>query len=164
MAKVTQFKDPIEIGSFFEQTIEDSPISAILQELGHRSKLQNTLFLALEKLGLSQFSQDILLGEINAAGEINLIAHKASVITKLKNKLPSLLNFFRESGFPLKGVHLKVSPKLAPNYLPQSPLESPLEPISKNPSNKLAWEELCKDLDQDSPVRKAVKNLLRKIN
>jgi hypothetical protein len=164
MPKVVKYKDPVEIGSFFEEKSSDSPIPAILLELSERHKLQKTLILALEQLGLSQLSNDISLGEINASGEINLLAHKATIISKLKNKLPSLLNFFRESGFPLRGVHLKVSPKLSPNLALKNTPELQLTPMSKSISNKQAWVTLSEELDADSPVRKAVTNLLKKIN
>jgi hypothetical protein len=164
MPKVTKYKDPIDLGSFFIPKTPDSPIKSILAELDARQKIEKTLELALQKMGLEQFAKDISIGEINDQMEINLLAQKATIITKLKNKLPSLLNFFRESGFPLRGIHLKVSPRLQPALKITSSHELTLVPMNQSSANKKAWTELMEDLDEDSPVRGAVHNLLKKIN
>ena len=115
-------------------------------------------------MGLGQYSNEISLGEINEKNEIKLIAQKAAIISKLKNKLPSLLNFFRESGFPLKGIHLKVTPKAASIQLSRNTAEIELIPMTAGKTSKKAWEDLLHDLEIDSPVHQAVKALLKKIN
>jgi hypothetical protein len=163
MPKLPKYRGPVEVGSLFGNQLKESPISSILTELEEREKLNKILHLAMKKMGLEQFSTDIAIGEINDHREINLLAKKATVITKLKNKLPSLLNFFRESGYPLVGIHLKVSPKLSSTLVSTS-IEPPLEAIITSDRSKKAWEDLEKNLELDSPLRKAVKNLLKKIN
>jgi hypothetical protein len=164
MPEVRKSKKILEIGSFFQSESLDSPVSHLLQDIKQRTSLQITLTEALHKMGLGQFSHEISLGEINEKDEIKLIAQKAAIISKLKNKLPSLLNFFRESGFPLKGIHLKVTPKAISVALSPSTSAIELIPITIGNTSKKAWQDLLNDLEIDSPVHQAVKELLKKIN
>jgi len=161
MPKVAKFKEPTEIGTLFTIQTPDSPISSILHAVESREKLQCILVNALVKMNLEQYAQDIAIGEYSSNGEIKLMAQKASVLTKLKNQLPSLLHFFRESGFPLRSIHIKVSPKL--KHLTDFSLaeNSPITPIHLNENCKLAWKTLCEELDADSPVGKSVQHLLK---
>jgi hypothetical protein len=164
MPEVRKSKHLLEIGSFFQSETIDSPVAHLLQDIKQRKNLQITLTEALNKMGLGQYSNEISLGEINEKNEIKLIAQKAAIISKLKNKLPSLLNFFRESGFPLKGIHLKVTPKAASIQLSRNTAEIELIPMTAGKTSKKAWEDLLHDLEIDSPVHQAVKALLKKIN
>jgi hypothetical protein len=153
-----------EIAKLFDPSASEGPITHIFDEIQKRYQLQLVLVEALGKMDLVQYASEVSLGEITIEGEIKLMTQKAVLVSKLKNKLPSLLNYFRESGFPLKAIHLKVSPKLSPittskddAYLHQAPLE-----VSS--SSKEAWQKLLKEIDEDSPVYQEIKNLLKRIN
>lgn len=156
--------EALEIAKFFDPSTSDGPITHIFDEIQKRHELQLILEQALGKMDLVQYAPEIFLGEITIEGEIKLMTQKAVLVSKLKNKLPSLLNYFRESGFPLKAIHLKVSPKITPistakddSYLHHAPLEV-------STSSKDAWQNLLKETDEDSPVYQAVKKLLKRIN
>ena len=164
MPEVRKLKNILEIGSFFQSESVDSPVAHLLNDIKQRSSLQLTLTEALHKMGLGQYSHEISLGEINEKNEIRLIAQKAAIISKLKNKLPSLLNFFRESGFPLKGIHLKVTPKATSIELSPNTAEIALIPMTAGKTSKKAWQDLLNDLEIGSPVHQAVQSLLKKIN
>jgi hypothetical protein len=101
--------EALEIAKLFDPSASDGPITHIFDEIQKRYELQLVLVEALGKLDLIQYAQEISLGEITIEGEIKLMTQKAVLVSKLKNKLPSLLNYFRESGFPLKAIQLQLS-------------------------------------------------------
>jgi hypothetical protein len=152
----------LEIGRLFDADASDSPVAHIFSEIQNRKQLQETLMQALRKMGLEQFAHEIALGEVTLEGEIKLITQKAGILTKLKNKLPSLLNYFRESGFPLKAINLKVSPRSTSVELSKNVVPEVFSPTPLSPSQIKAWETLLSETDRDSPVYGAVKNLLKK--
>jgi hypothetical protein len=162
-----QFKKPqdaLEIGELFTGKSISSPISHIFEGVQKRSELHLVLAQALGKMDLVQYASEISLGEITIEGEIKLITHKAVLMSKLKNKLPSLLNYFRESGYPLKAIHLKVSPKLSPVATPINDPYLNNSPLPVSASSKEAWGKLLLDVDEDSPVYQEVKKLLKRIH
>lgn len=152
----------LKIGQMFDADASDGPVAHIFSEIQNRKLLQDTLMQALGKMGLEQFAHEIALGEVTLEGEIKLITQKAGIITKLKNKLPSLLNYFRESGFPLKAINLKVSPRSTSIELSKNDTPEVFTPIQMSLSSIKAWETLLSEIDSDSPVYEAVKNLLKK--
>jgi len=164
MTEIRKSKDVLEIGSLFQSDKVDSPVSHLLEQINQRKNIEKTLIEALNKMGLGQFSHEISLGEINEKNEMKLLTQKAGITSKLKNKLPSLLNYFRESGFPITGIHLKVTPRSTSVNLSPKSSESKLIPMTNGQNSKSAWEELLKNLDVGSPVHQAVKKLLKKIN
>jgi hypothetical protein len=153
-----------EIAKLFDPSASEGPITHIFDEIQKRSQLQLVLVEALGKMDLVQYAPEISLGEITIEGEIKLITKKAVLVSKLKNKLPSLLNYFRESGFPLKAIHLKVSPKLTPIATSKDDAYLHHDPLEASPSSKEAWQKLLKEMDEESPVYKEVKKLLKRIN
>jgi hypothetical protein len=162
-----QFKKPqdaLEIGDLLDAKSPESPISHIFDEMQKRYQLNLVLAQALGKMDLVQYASEISLGEITQEGEIKLLTQKAVLVTKLKNKLPSLLNYFRESGFPLKAIHLKVSPKLMPLVTSSNDSHLHHTPLPVTPSSKEAWQKLLTEIDEDSPVYQEVKKLLKRIN
>lgn len=150
---------PLEISKLLDPQSADSPIFHIFQELHQREQLNRVLQAALLQVGLEQFCTDIALGEITHDGQIKLVTQRAGIVSKLKNKLPSLLNFFRESGFALKAIHLKVSPKLT--TIVQSPLTELVSPKKISPTHQDAWQKLLQEVPPNSPIFVAIKNLLR---
>jgi len=156
--------EALEIAKLFDPSASEGPITHIFDEIQKRNALQLVLVQALGKMDLVQYAPEISLGEITIEGEIKLMTQKAVLVSKLKNKLPSLLNYFRESGFPLKAIHLKVSPKLTPiaTFKDDTYLHHP--PLEVSHSSKEAWQKLLKEMDEDSPVFKEVKKLLKRIN
>jgi len=151
----------LEIGQLFDPNASDSPVAHIFIEIQKRKQLQDVLAQALAKMGLAQFANEISLGEITLEGEIKLITQKAGILTKLKNKLPSLLNYFRESGFPLKAIQLKVSPRSTSVELNENMIPEVFTPVPLNASQIKAWQTLLSEIDPDSPVYEAVQNLLK---
>jgi hypothetical protein len=151
----------LEIGQLFDPDASDSPVAHIFSEIQKRKQLQDVLAQALAKMGLAQFTNEISLGEITLEGEIKLITQKAGILTKLKNKLPSLLNYFRESGFPLKAIQLKVSPRSTSVELHENMIPEVFTPVPLSASQIKAWQTLLSEIDPDSPVYEAVQNLLK---
>ena len=163
MPNFKKTREPIEISALLDEQSADNPISNLTSAVQNRNKLQLVLNEALKKLELEHLIDHLTLGEITPDGEIKLITQKAGVVSKLKNKLPSLLHYFRESGFALKTIHLKVSPKSTTiDSAEQSKPE--LVPVQFSEKSKEAWEKLLSDIDPSSPVFNAVKRLLKKIN
>ena len=163
MPNFKKTREPIEISALLDEQSADNPISNLTSAVQNRNKLQLVLNEALKKLELEHLIDHLTLGEITPDGEIKLITQKAGVVSKLKNKLPSLLHYFRESGFALKTIHLKVSPKSTTiDSAEQSKPE--LVPVQFSEKSKEAWEKLLTDIDPSSPVFNAVKRLLKKIN
>ena len=155
-------RDPIEISELLDENSADNPISHLFNAVHKRNQLEFVLHEALQKLDLGQLMDHISLGEISPDGDIKLITQKAGVLSKLKNKLPSLLHYFRESGFPLKAIHLKVSPK--PTSIDVSVHSERIEsvPIQFSAQHQESWEKLLNELDKNSPAFMAVKKLLLK--
>jgi hypothetical protein len=164
MPNFKKAQEPIEISQLLSENSKDNPFLHLTNEIHKRKQLEIILGKALQQLGLEQFIAHISLGEVSLDGEIKLITQKAGVVSKLKNKLPSLLHYFRESGFPLKIIHLKVSPKPTQVDVSQNPARSEITPILFNQEHKQAWQKLLEDIDPQSPVYSAVKQLLDKIN
>ena len=163
MPNFKKTREPIEISALLDEQSADNPISNLTSAVQNRNKLQLVLNEALKKLELEHLIDHLTLGEMTPDGEIKLITQKAGVVSKLKNKLPSLLHYFRESGFALKTIHLKVSPKSTTiDSAEQSKPE--LVPVQFSEKSKEAWEKLLSDIDPSSPVFNAVKRLLKKIN
>ena len=163
MPNFKKTREPIEISALLDEQSADNPISHLTSAVQNRNKLQLVLNEALKKLELEHLIDHLTLGEMTPDGEIKLITQKAGVVSKLKNKLPSLLHYFRESGFALKTIHLKVSPKSTTiDSAEQSKPE--LVPVQFSEKSKEAWEKLLSDIDPSSPVFIAVKRLLKKIN
>ncbi len=164
MPTIKKSSEAFEVGKLLDPDSSDSPISHIFDQIQKRNQLQITLNDALSQMGLGQFAEEVFIGEITLMGEVKLITHRAGIVSKLKNKLPSLLNFLRESGFPLKSIQLKVSPK--PTSVPtlNKDTKEVLTPFISKPSHKSAWTDLLQDIDHHSPVHQAVKNLIKKIN
>jgi len=162
MPQFNKSSKTLEIGQLFDPDATDSPVAHIFSEIQKRKQLQDTLAQALSKMGLAQFTNEISLGEITPEGEIKLITQKAGILTKLKSKLPSLLNYFRESGFPLKAIALKVSPRSTTVELSETLIPEVFTPVPLSPSQIKAWQTLLSEIDPDSPVYEAVNNLLKK--
>jgi hypothetical protein len=156
--------EALEIAKLFDPSASEGPITHIFDEIQKRYELQLVLVQALGKMDLVQYAPEISLGEITIEGEIKLMTQKAVLVSKLKNKLPSLLNYFRESGFPLKAIHLKVSPKLTRISTSKDDAYLHHAPLEVSPASKEAWQKLLKEMDEESPVYKEVKKLLKRIN
>jgi len=156
--------EALEIAKLFDPSASEGPITHIFDEIQKRSQLQLVLVEALGKMDLVQYAPEISLGEITIEGEIKLLTQKAGLVSKLKNKLPSLLNYFRESGFPLKAIHLKVSPKLTSIASSKDDAYLHRDPLEASSSSKEAWQKLLKEMDEESPVYQEVKKLLKRIN
>jgi hypothetical protein len=75
--------------------LTNSPLRDVFNTLKERSKYQTTLSQAMDAIGFNHFSHEVFIGEINDQGKIRLFIHHASIVSKLKNKLPSLLNYFQ---------------------------------------------------------------------
>jgi hypothetical protein len=164
MPNFKKTREAIELSTLLDEQSADNPISHLKSAVQNRNKLQLALSEALKKLELEHLIDHVSLGEITPDGEIKLITQKAGVVSKLKNKLPSLLHYFRESGFALKTVHLKVSPKSTTIESTRQQVRPELIPVQFSEKSKEAWEKLLTEIDQSSPVFNAVKKLLKKIN
>ncbi|WP_108647249.1 hypothetical protein [Polynucleobacter rarus] len=149
-----------EISELLSKNLKDSPLKEVFTNFELRQKYQLALNQALDLTGFSHFSNDIFIGEMNDKGMIRLFTRQASIISRLKNKLPSLLHCFRESGFPVKEIQLKVLPKsnLEPENTCQE--ETKPDPIALSASQFQSWENLLRATDPESPTYQAIELLL----
>ena len=91
MPTIKKSSEAFEVGKLLDPDSSDSPISHIFDQIQKRNQLQITLNDALSQMGLGQFAEEVFIGEITLMGEVKLITHRAGIVSKLKNKLPSLL-------------------------------------------------------------------------
>lgn len=149
-----------EISELLSKNLKDSPLKEVFTNFELRQKYQIALQQALDLTGFSHFSNDIFIGEMNDKGMIRLFTRHASIISRLKNKLPSLLHCFRESGFPVMEIQLKVLPKssLEPDLASQEEVKP--EPIALSAAQFQSWEELLRTTDPESPTYQAIELLL----
>jgi len=149
-----------EISELLSKNLKDSPLKEVFMNFELRQKYQIALQQALDLTGFSHFSNDIFIGEMNDKGMIRLFTRHASIISRLKNKLPSLLHCFRESGFPVMEIQLKVLPKSSLEPDMSSQQETKSDPISLTASQFHSWEKLLKTTDPQSPTYQAIELLL----
>lgn len=150
----------LEISELLSANLANSPLKEVFSNFELRKKYQIALSQALDLIGFSHFSNDVFIGEMNDKGVICLFTRHASIISRLKNKLPSLLHCFRESGFAVKEIQLKVLPKTdqeadlnrneAPTYAPK--------PLSA--SQMQSWETLLRNTDPASPTYRAIEQFI----
>jgi hypothetical protein len=149
-----------EISQLLSANAPDSPLKEVFINFELRKKYQLALIEALDLIGFSHFSNDVFIGQMNDKGVICLFTRHASIISRLKNKLPSLLHCFRESGFAVLEIQLKVLPKSEEDrHLSdhETPRAAP-KPLSA--SQVQSWEILLKNTDQDSPTYQAIQDLI----
>lgn len=149
-----------DISDLLSKNLKDSPLKEVFTNFELRQKYQVALLQALDLTGFSRFSNEIFIGEMNDKGMIRLFTRQASIISRLKNKLPSLLHCFRESGFPVKEIQLKVLPKSNLDPETSSQEEAKTGAIALSASQFQSWETLLKATDPDSPTFQAIELLL----
>jgi hypothetical protein len=147
---------PQAIGEAF---LQEGSLISILGQIEDRQKIQASLYEALEMLELGHFAPEISLGGISQAGDIKLLTKYATIVSKLKNKLPSLLHYLRESGCQIKGISLRVSPSaMSPAINAEPPKKD--SPVM-SPAAKEAWRSLLTKTEPGSTVHNAIVQLLK---
>ncbi|MEI7531836.1 MAG: hypothetical protein WCK52_07880 [Betaproteobacteria bacterium] len=155
-------KSPEKLSVFLQEIDPDSPLKSLINQVEQRNQLQATLYGAFEAIGFGSFASEITIGSIEDGGEVKLLTPFGTIASKLKNKLPTLLNYLREAGYPFKGIAIKVLPAIPSNKF----LNQPQIPVQEIPTQELspafikAWTELANSLDVDTPLGQSVKRLL----
>jgi hypothetical protein len=87
------------------------------------------------------------------AGELILSADGGSVAAKLRQIAPRILNFLRQRGYEITGIHIQVQVRIRDNPLPP-------KQISLGPEARMAIDNLSNQLET-SPLKTALRRLRR---
>ncbi len=150
----------LEISELLSVNLANSPLKEVFTNFELRKKYLVALTQALDLIGFNHFSNDIFIGEMNDKGVICLFTRHASIISRLKNKLPSLLHCFRESGFAVTEIQLKVLPKSDVDNGLSRPEEPKANPQPLSASQVQSWEMLLRNTDPESPTYQAIQLLI----
>jgi hypothetical protein len=150
----------LELSELLSENLVNSPLKEVFTNFQLRKKYQIALTQALDLIGFSHFSNDVFIGEMNDKGVICLFTRHASIISRLKNKLPSLLHCFRESGFSVTEIQLKVLPKSDLDSSASQTNETKVVAKPLSAAQIQSWEMLLRDTDPESPTYQAIELLL----
>ena len=141
---------------------ENSPLGEILQKAENNLLLQQALRLSLNKNGLEKAADLVKVGGFSeSSGELKIYTNHSAVATRLQQKLPSILLNLQEQGWAVQFLSIKQSPKELTTDSPNYPNHSNKPPIFTETAQK-SWAGLLDQLDGESPLKAAVKNLLRR--
>ena len=141
---------------------ENSPLGEILQKAENSLHLQQALRLSLNKNGLEKAVDLVKVGSFSESnGELKIYTNHSAVATRLQQKLPSILLNLQEQGWAVQFLTIKQSPKelSMDSANPVNKAEKP--PVFTETAQK-SWATLLDQLDGESPLKTAIKNLLRR--
>lgn len=141
---------------------ENSPLGQILQKAENSLHLQQALRLSLNKNGLEKAVDLVKIGGFSeSTGELKIYTNHSAVAARLQQKLPSILLNLQEQGWAVQFLTIKQSPKelLIDSAKTTHSTEKP--PVFTETAQK-SWATLLNQLDGDSPLKAAIKNLLRR--
>lgn len=157
--KAPRINRSLEMREILSKDFSDTPLQEVLTHFAQRAQYHQTLQQALELIGFSHFANEIFIGEVTPSGQVRLLTRHASIISRVKNKLPSILHFFREAGFQVCEIQLKISPGAQADAIAQEvPPNSP--PLQMTDTQMQSWETLLKETDPESPTFDAIQKLL----
>ena len=141
---------------------ENSPLGEILQKAENSLHLQQALRLSLNKNGLEKAVDLVKVGSFSESnGELKIYTNHSAVATRLQQKLPSILLNLQEQGWAVQFLTIKQSPKELSIDSPKLANNAEKPPIFTETAQK-SWAKLLDQLDGDSPLKTAIKNLLRR--
>ncbi|MFM8760318.1 MAG: hypothetical protein ACKOD7_02035 [Polynucleobacter victoriensis] len=100
-------------------------------------------------------------GFSEANGELKIYTNHSAVATRLQQKLPSILLNLQEQGWAVQFLSIKQSPKELSIDGLNSDHYSNKPPVFTEVAQK-SWAGLLDKLDEESPLKAAVKNLLKR--
>ncbi len=141
---------------------ENSPLGEILQKAENSLHLQQALRLSLNKNGLEKAVDLVKIGGFSEGnGELKIYTNHSAVATRLQQKLPSILLNLQEQGWAVQFLTIKQSPKELSIDSVKNANYSEKPPVFTETAQK-SWAALLDQLDGDSPLKVAIKNLLRR--
>jgi len=141
---------------------ENSPLGQILQKAENSLHLQQALRLSLNKNGLEKAVDLVKVGSFSESnGELKIYTNHSAVATRLQQKLPSILLNLQEQGWAVQFLTIKQSPKELSIDSAKTTHSTEKPPVFTETAQK-SWATLLDQLDGDSPLKTAVKNLLRR--
>lgn len=150
----------LEISELLSKDLKDTPLKEVLTALEVRNQYQKSLEKALELTGFSHFIPEISIGEVSENGAIRLLASHASVISRVKNKLPSILHALRQSGCKVNEIQLKTSPSINSNRKKSHLPSETIAPLVMTPAQIQSWENVLKSSSPESSTYQAIERLL----
>ena len=141
---------------------ENSPLGEILQKAENSLHLQQALRLSLNKNGLEKAVDLVKAGSFSESnGELKIYTNHSAVATRLQQKLPSILLNLQEQGWAVQFLTIKQSPKELSIGSGKTIHSTEKPPIFTETAQK-SWATLLDQLDGESPLKSAIKNLLRR--
>ena len=141
---------------------ENSPLGEILQKAENSLHLQQALRLSLNKNGLEKAVDLVKVGSFSESnGELKIYTNHSAVATRLQQKLPSILLNLQEQGWAVQFLTIKQSPKELSIGSGKTTHSSEKPPVFTETAQK-SWAKLLDQLDGDSPLKTAIKNLLHR--
>ena len=141
---------------------ENSPLGQILQKAENSLHLQQALRLSLNKNGLEKAVDLVKIGAFSeSTGELKIYTNHSAVAARLQQKLPSILLNLQEQGWAVQFLTIKQSPKELSIDSAKTTHFTEKPPVFTETAQK-SWATLLDQLDGDSPLKTAIKNLLRR--
>lgn len=148
---------------FFKENSNSPALNNLINQVEQRQHLQACLYEALESVNLGNLASEIEPGIISSNGELKLQVSQGAIGAKLKQRLPSLASYLRQSGWEIKTLSIKVTPGLVISTKDKSPNTANMSVKVMTATGKKAWENLAKTLPEDSKLLDAIKNLVNKL-
>jgi hypothetical protein len=140
----------------------NSPLGLILQKAENSLHLQQAFALSLNKNGLGRAVDLVKIGNFSEHnGELKIYTNNSAVAARLQQKLPSILLNLQDQGWAVQFLTIKQSPKqlsidsVTNTHQPEKP------PVFTETAQK-SWSSLLEQLDGESPLKAAIKNLLKR--
>ena len=149
---------------FFKENSNSPALNNLINQVEQRQHLQACLYEALESVNLGNLASEIEPGVISGSGELKLQVSQGVIGAKLKQRLPSLANYLRQSGWEIKSLSVKVTPGLVISSKTKTLYTPNMSVKVMTQSGKQAWENLAKALPEDSKLLDAIKNLIGKLS
>ena len=140
---------------------KNTPLGSLLQKAEHNLLLQQSIDLSLNQNGLQKAIGLVKSGGFSEeTGQLTLLVTNAAIATRISQKLPSILLNLQEQGYSTRSLVIKQAP--GGLGIPVSnKVKSAENPPAFPPSAEKSWSQLMNQLDNDSPLRAAVKKLLK---
>jgi hypothetical protein len=120
----------------------------LIRELQQLTIVQN----ALTEVLPGPLASSVTVASLKA-GELILSADSGPVAAKLRQIAPRILNFLRQRGYEITGIHIQVQVRIRDNPLPP-------KQISLGPEARMAIDKLSNQLGT-SPLKSALRRLRR---
>jgi hypothetical protein len=137
-------------------------LGLILQKAENSLHLQQAFALSLNKNGLERAVDLVKIGNFSEHnGELKIYTNNSAVAARLQQKLPSILLNLQEQGWAVQFLTIKQSPKqLSIDSVTNAP--QPEKPPVFTETAQKSWSSLLEQLDGESPLKAAIKNLLKR--